>query len=218
MPDEDDRAEGQAGSSARAEHDRRKTKREAAVREAHPRTAGVRLALGSAPRHESNWASGAQGEELVAAWLAKHCPGASAMHDRRMPGTRGNIDHIAVAPSGVWVIDTKRYKGRVEVSKPLFGSPRLLIAGRDKTSLVDGLARQVSAVTAALSASAGGPPVHGCFCFVDSELPLIGTLSINGFLVLGRRSLAKRLNANGPLDTSAISLIVETLTSAFPAK
>ena len=36
------------------------------------------------------------------------------LHDRAVPGGRANIDHIAVVPSGVWVIDTKHYRGRLE--------------------------------------------------------------------------------------------------------
>ncbi len=57
-----------------------------------------------------------------------------------MPGSRANIDHLAVAPSGVYVIDAKRYKGKIEVRRPLFGKSKLLIASRDKTKLLDGLA------------------------------------------------------------------------------
>ncbi len=34
------------------------------------------------------------------------------MHDRRIPRSKANIDHIVVTPGGVWVIDTKRYVGR----------------------------------------------------------------------------------------------------------
>ena len=64
-----------------------------------------------APQHERSWARGAGGEELVARALAKHCPDVAVLHDRRIPGSRANIDHIAVAATGVWVIDTKRYKG-----------------------------------------------------------------------------------------------------------
>ena len=67
-----------------------------------------------------------------------------------MPGGRGDIDHVAVAPTGVWVIDTKDWKGKVEIKDPLFGHPRLLIRGRECTSLIDGLERQIAAVRAAL--------------------------------------------------------------------
>lgn len=73
------------------------------------------------------------------------------LHDRRIPGSSANIDHIAVAPSGVWVVDSKRYEGKVAVSKPLFGNAKLTIAGRDKTKLVDGLAKQVGLVAKRLN-------------------------------------------------------------------
>jgi hypothetical protein len=32
-------------------------------------------------------------------------------HDRRVPGTTANIDHLEVTPTGVFVIDAKKYKG-----------------------------------------------------------------------------------------------------------
>jgi len=62
------------------------------------------------------------------------------LHDRRIPGTRANIDHIAIAPSGLWAIDAKHYKGRVEhVDKGgwFLTDWRLLVGGRDKTGLVE---------------------------------------------------------------------------------
>jgi len=37
-----------------------------------------------------------------------------ALHDRRVPGTKANIDHVAVGAGAVWVIDAKRYQGLVE--------------------------------------------------------------------------------------------------------
>lgn len=36
------------------------------------------------------------------------------LHDRRIPRSRANIDHLAVTRSGVFVIDAKKYKGRTE--------------------------------------------------------------------------------------------------------
>lgn len=79
--------DGQAGASARREGERRKAKREAAVRERHPRMGGVILALQDAPQHERSWARGAGGEELVEEALKKHCPHVQVLHDRRIPGS-----------------------------------------------------------------------------------------------------------------------------------
>ena len=106
--------DGRAGASARREGERRKARREAGVRERHPRIGGVILALQDAPQHERSWARGAGGEELVEQALAKHCPTVPVLHDRRIRTSRANIDHIAIAATGVWVIDTKRYKGKLQ--------------------------------------------------------------------------------------------------------
>lgn len=207
---------GKAGASARREGARRKAKREAAVRERHPRIGGIMLALQDAPQHERSWARGAGGEELVEEALRKHAPDVAVLHDRRIPGSRANIDHIAIAATGVWVIDSKRYKGKLQVAKPLFGKQKLTIAGRDKTKLVDGLAKQVELVTAAVADAGLDVAVHGCMCFVDAELPLFGTPRIDGFKILGRRGLAKQLNASGELTTDGAAMIAGAIARHFP--
>jgi hypothetical protein len=139
----DDLDLGTAGAGARREHERGKSRREAKTREDHPHLGGLLLRFQDEPQREKAWRDGAVGEEAVASHLAKTCPDVVVLHDRRMPRSRANIDHIAIAPSGVFVIDAKRYKGKSEVRKPLFGDAKLVIRGRDKTKLVDGLKRQV---------------------------------------------------------------------------
>ena len=207
--------DGRAGASARREGERRRARREAGVRECHPRIGGVILALQGAPQHERSWARGAGGEELVEQALAKHCPKVPVLHDRRIPGSRANIDHIAVAASGVWVIDTKRYKGKLHVARPLFGKPTLKVAGRDQTKLVDGLAKQVALVTAAVADIELDIPVRGCFCFVDTELPLLGTPTISGLSIFGRRGLAKQLNSAGELSAERALIVAAAIGERF---
>ena len=206
---------GTAGASARAEHARRHTNRERRVREKHPRLGGPILALQGEPAHQRSWARGAGGEEKVEQRLAKLVrDDVVVLHDRRMPGSRANIDHIAVAPSGVWVIDTKRYKGKLAIRKPLFGEPKLIIGGRDRTKLIDGLAAQVAVVEATVRPST---PVRGALCFVDTDLPLLGNPSFNGYPLLYVRGLAKRLNADGPLATDEVRRVAGELARLFPS-
>jgi hypothetical protein len=208
---------GTAGASARREHLRRAQHREDAARARHPRIAAQLLALNEPPAHVRAWAHGAAGEELVAQALEMRCrPEVVLLHDRATPGSRANIDHLAVAPSGVWVIDTKRYKGRIEVAKPLFGPARLKIGGRDRTRLVDSLERLVTLVDASVRGVAPAVQVHGAFCFVEGELPLLGTPVIRGFPLVHRRSLAKRLNADGPLTVDELLPLAAALAAAFP--
>jgi hypothetical protein len=214
---------GTAGASGRREYERRRAKRENAVRERHPRIGNVLLKFQEAPEHERAWATGAQGEEELAASLAKRCPEAIVLHDRRLPRSRANIDHLAIAPSGVHVIDAKRYRGKIEVRKPFFGEPQLVIAGRDRTKLVEALERQIDAVKSALMPIAPDVPIEGCFCFIDpvgqaggSGVPLLRTLSIRRHSLFAPRRLAKRLNQPGELTGERIRLLAEELARRFP--
>jgi hypothetical protein len=215
---------GTPGASARREGERRRANRERKIRERHPRLGGLRLVLQDAPAHERAWENGAVGEEQVAESLARRCTDVVVLHDRCAPGRRSNIDHLAIAPSGVYVIDAKRYKGKIEVRRPLFGQPKLMIAGRNKAGLVEGLARQVEAVRATVAVIAAGTPVHGCFCFINppgllaaSDLPLLRTLCIDDFALFSPRKLAKRLNRPGPLDKAEATRIAQELAAHFPA-
>jgi hypothetical protein len=214
---------GTPGGSARREHERRRARREAKARERHPHIGSLLLRVQAVPRSETAWETGAEGEEALAAHLAKTCPDVLVLHDRRIPGRRTNIDHLAVAPSGVFVIDAKRYKGKVEVRKPFLGDPSLFIAGRNKTKLVECLARQQEAVRSTLAAAIPEMPVHACFCFLNparqtggSSLPLIRTLSINDFPLFYPRKLSKRLNAPGALSDASRLEVAELLVAAFP--
>ncbi len=215
---------GTAGASGRREYERRREKREKQMRERHPHIGNLLLRFQEAPEHEKAWVTGAAGEEALAAAMARRCPDVIVLQDRRMPGSRANIDHLAIAPSGVHVIDAKRYKGRIEVRKPFFGEPKLFIRGRDKTKLVEGLERQVEAVQLALISVAPQVPVQACFCFINpdgqsggTKLPLLRTLSINGYPLLFPRRLARRLNQRGELEFEQMCRIAEVLAQRFPA-
>jgi hypothetical protein len=211
---------GRPGASAEREYQRRKRNREVRTREAHPHIGGLLLALRGAPQHESAFRRGGLGEQQIAASLQRRTAKGPAilLHDRRMPGGYGNIDHLAIAPTGVFVIDAKNIKGNVRVAKPLLRAAKLRISGRERTKLIDGLDRQVSAVRCALEASGhASVRVQGVLCFTNAaELPLFGTLKMRGHLMLHDRALAKRLNAGGSLQPAAIETIARTLAASLP--
>ncbi len=203
------------GASARHEHERRRGSRERALRERHPRIGGLLLALAGPPAHERSWERGAEGEERAGARLEQLLSdtGVRLLHDRRMPGSRANIDHIAVGPGGVTVIDTKRLVGKVEV-RGRGGRAELRVGGRDRSKLLDGAERQLAAV----SAVALGIEVRAALCFVDpSGLPCIGRLQPRGILVDGTRGVARLAKRPGSLGSSAIRELVELLNREFPA-
>jgi hypothetical protein len=71
--------------------------------------------IGPEPQSVTAWQTGSHGEARVGgvldAWAAT--VGAVVLHDRKIPGSRANIDHLVIARSGVWSIDAKEYKGAV---------------------------------------------------------------------------------------------------------
>jgi len=198
---------GIPGASLKKEYQRRSDARTARIRGKHPRLGGLILALSDDPASTTAFAKGASGEESVARRLEKYC-GETVLflHNRRLGAGRrdGDIDHIAIAASGVYIIDAKRYKdAAIEVRRTggLF-SPKvekLFVAGRDRTKLLDDLDKQRAAIEAALASYRGGsmPHITTVLCFVDANLPLFGTLSIGVVPLLGARGTSKLLRRPG---------------------
>jgi hypothetical protein len=68
------------------------------------------------------WRRGAAGERRTARLLGpleRH--GWVVLHDVAVPGSRANIDHLAIGPGGIFVVDSKQYRGRLQLD----GSGRL---------------------------------------------------------------------------------------------
>jgi hypothetical protein len=68
------------------------------------------------------WRRGAAGERRTARRLdplERH--GWAVLHDLALPGSRANLDHLVIGPGGVFVIDSKQYRGRLQLD----GSGRL---------------------------------------------------------------------------------------------
>jgi hypothetical protein len=162
-----------AGASARREYERRRDARERALRGRHPRIGPLLFALGRTPAHERAWLRGADGEERAAARLGRLLSGTPVvlLHDRRLPGSRANLDHLAVGPGGITVVDTKRLAGSVEV-RGRGERAQLRVGGRDRSKLLEGALRQRAAVGAAV----GGIDVRAALCFVEtSGLPRLAS-------------------------------------------
>jgi hypothetical protein len=214
---------GTAGASARREYQRRAAKREQRIRTAHPKLGGLILAVTDEPRSTRAWQRGAVGEELLAQRLDRlTIRGVLILHDRRIPGTKANIDHLAVSSAGVFVIDAKQYAGRPRLQ--IDGGivrPRtetLRVGSRDCTKLVEGMHKQLALVRAAALPFLDAKAVQGMLCFVEADWPLIGgAFTIDGIDVLWPAKAQDRLLGAGPLDYGHVTAIHHMLAGAFPA-
>lgn len=216
---------GIAVASARRKYYRLHANREREVKaRLGNRLGGLAMKLVDDPQSTRAWRSGAAGEERLASLLARWLPeGAVVLHDRRIPGSRSNIDHIVVASSGVWVIDAKQYKGRVE-RRPLGPFWRqedaVFVGGRNRTPLADAMAEQVKAVRAAVSAAGIAPTVgvHPVLCFVGADWDLLASpFDVNGVLVSWPRKLVKRVAADGLLSREEVRTLARHLERALPS-
>jgi hypothetical protein len=222
VPRELPHVDGAAGASARREFDRRHRGREERVRARAPRIGGLLLALFDDPQSTKAWDAGARGEEHVGRALdAAAGPLFRVLHDRRVPRSRGNIDHLVVCSHGVVVIDAKRYAGRRprHVVEGGFLRPRvdrLLVGSRDRTRLVTAVLGQAEVVRDALGPEAD-VDVTAALCFVDADWPLIGgSFVIDGVAVTWPRRLVSLLGRPGPLDAETIAEVHRRLASVLP--
>ena len=215
---------GIAGGSARREFEQRKANRAARVEGRFGvRVGGVVVDLTNEPQATRAWGDGARGEELLAEALAG-VPGIVVLHDRRMPGTRANIDHVVIGPGGVFVVDAKRYAGRIGIHNKggLFRSDyRLYVGRRDCSALADGVAWQAEVVQEALQGTGveALPPVTPVLCFVDGDWPLLNPpSSFRGARLENQRSVKKLVGQGSAVDPQAIERVARVLATQLPAK
>ncbi|OEC84383.1 MULTISPECIES: nuclease-related domain-containing protein [Methanobacterium] len=58
-----------------------------------------------------SWNKGIKGEFIVAEYLNQLPEDYFVFNDVKFPGSYGNLDHVVVGPTGIYVIETKNYEG-----------------------------------------------------------------------------------------------------------
>jgi hypothetical protein len=208
---------GVPGASLDRDHQRRTAARETRVRARHPHIGGLLLKLAGPARTTEAFAVGAAGEREAAERLQRELGESVLFLFNRKRGTGrvgGDIDIIAIAPSGVWIIDPKKYIGKkVRVNR---AGDMFMIDGRRRPRLTESMRRQIDSVTAGVR---GGPvstaPMRAAYCFLGADLPW-GSLVVDGVPALGMRGLIKALRAPGPLGAEQRSRLHTDLALRFP--
>jgi hypothetical protein len=215
------RLAGTAGGSAAREYERRHANRQAALQARFGPLARVVDAVTNDPRSTTSWAKGASGEARLGAFLERELTGtAIVLHDRRVPNSKANIDHIAVAPSGIWVIDAKSYRGKVERRTiGSFWNPRtdLYVGGRRQNDCADAARLQIGVVARTVGARDGELPLRPTLCFVDSDWGLFPRPFVfHEVFVTWPQELVKKIRGEGPLDSATVAWTAARLATALP--
>lgn len=214
---------GVAGSSARAKYNQLHDRRERQIEQRWGRLAGVVKFLSDDPQSIAAWAKGSAGERILAEHMSRALGDrAVLLHDRKVPGSRRNIDHLAIAATGVWVIDTKYYEGLVEL-RDVGGwfktDRRLYINRHDRSKDVAGLGWQFDAVRTALGDTTTPVPLHAALCFVEADWKWFAKpFTLDGVRVSGPKSLSAAVAEAGPLSREAVAEVAAQLAAALPSK
>ncbi|NYI42988.1 hypothetical protein BJ993_000068 [Nocardioides aromaticivorans] len=125
---------------------------------------------------------------------------------------------MAVTPTGVYVVDAKRYVDKRPSLRAEGGIlrprvERLMVGSRDQTKLVDGVLKQVNLIRRLVDDDL---PVTGVLCFIEADWPLIGgSFTIRGVDVLWPKKLYPRLAADGPHE-ARVAEVHARLADALP--
>jgi hypothetical protein len=213
--------------SARRRYERLHAQREQRARDKFGRLGGLYLAMTNDPRSTVAWAQGSRGERVLGEYLENTQDERVfvVLHDRRIPGTRANIDHIAITRSGtIWAIDAKNYSGKVQrIDKGGWFSTdlRLYVGRRDCTKLVHGMAKQVDAIRTALGQTVireFSVDVRAALCFVSAEWSLFAKpFNLGGVWIGWPKALHVRLRAHGALEPAHLPILARRVADALPA-
>ncbi|RDI73171.1 Nuclease-related domain-containing protein [Gaiella occulta] len=198
---------GTPGASARRKYDKLHNEREEeAKQKLGRRIGGVYLALSNEPQSTRAWGIGSRGESILGEYLESLHDESRVivLHDRRIPKSKANIDHIAVCRNGIYAIDAKNYEGKVQrIDKGGWFSTdeRLYVGRRDCTKLVGGMGKQTEAIRSALGEALVQEfqvDVKAVLCFVDAEWSLFAKpFSLDGVWIGWAKALGEQLLAVG---------------------
>lgn len=204
------------GGSALQEYHRRRRLRE--QRERGPLgSVGVAIArLASPPAASDAWRAGATERGPAAQRLDKQLAGRGVvlLHARRIPGSDQTIDHLAIGPGGVTVVDAQKLTGKVALQP----SGRLYVGDTDRTILVQRLVRQAEAVRNLLDELGYGHVQEAAaLCLADGAgLPLLKRLQTHGVLIDVPRRVADLAARPGLLSPDVVEWVRKDLAAALP--
>ncbi len=149
--------------------------------------------------------------------------GVIVLNDRRIPGSGATIPIIAVAPAGVFVIDTQHHKGLVHTKRPgpisQLDLPELHVGRRNCTPSLDTLCRQVEIVRATLDGSPweSNVPVAAMLCLTRAEWGLASSARVRDVWVGWPRLMAGAFRSPGVMDTPKVHEVAGTIDARLPA-
>ncbi|HMA47062.1 MAG TPA: nuclease-related domain-containing protein [Frankiaceae bacterium] len=167
-----------------------------------------------APEVES-WRADAEAERRTARSLDRLArAGYTVLHDRVMPDSAGNIDHLVLGPSGVWVVDSDAHRGLLRHDRGGLWAGRVPL--RARLSLVQWMAEEITTRLLADLPEGWQMSAQPVVAFGRAELPP-GLALLDGVVLLPAADVAGYVLSAGvvltPLD---VAMLVDVAERTFP--
>ncbi|MFF0429969.1 nuclease-related domain-containing protein [Streptomyces sp. NPDC004520] len=165
-------------------------------------------------RQRNSWASGADGEQATARLLAPLArSGYAVLHDRAIPGSKANLDHIVAGPAGVLLVDSKNWRSK-KAQVTLTGG--LLRYGRyDQTKALRTVVWEAQQAAKAL-----GVPVRPVLAVHGARIPAPrGRTELHGVTVIEAKKLRGMLTGLAPQpgwDAARITAVEQLVEHRLP--
>ena len=169
------KVDGTPGVAARTKFKNKNKKRQEVITQKYGKFLGsVINFLQEDSDEKSNWEKGFEGEEQIGEILNElsQLDEFFVLHDRKIPNSRANIDHIVISNRGVFIIDTKNYSGSISVYEKsnTQKSKEILYIGRvNQNRLIEGVKNQKLRVEKVLHESNFKIPVFGMLAFYEGN-------------------------------------------------
>ena len=177
--------------------------------------ARYRLRAERAERVADQWSRGAEGEVVLAEVMGPlSADGYYHLDDRRLPGSKANLDHVLIGPAGVFVIDAKNWSGQLRVD-----GKSLRQDERRRDDHLERVRVQAVDVSTLIEESLGRRvEVRAAICFTG-EAALPSRVAVDRVHLVNRdelvpfvRSLERRL------DQSAVDDVMQALLARLPPR
>lgn len=161
-----------------------------------------------ASRMAGNWQRGADGETAVARALDPLAQqGWRILHDLVDP-EGGNIDHLAIGPPGIAVVDAKNWSAAVTITP----DRRLVTSKDDRSKELRRLEQRVELVRRLVAEDGMHVAVRGYVVLCGEHDRARPSEDLGDLRILGVEAVAQRLaGAKGDLDAADIEAIASTL-------
>jgi hypothetical protein len=171
------------------------------------------------------WRKGAAGERRTGRLLRPlERDGYKILHDRALPGSRANADHLLIGPAGVLVIDTKNWGKHTRITGGMAGGigarrrGRVWINGRPASQRLGGILHERRVVERSLGQRLGrSVDVVPLVVIHGARRMRWGALTVEGVTLLWARSARRwirRLPAH--YDAAAVAAFAEACETLFP--